>query len=78
MALLLHSGDIHPSIPTGYSVHMEETYENMDLFMKAVTYSKYGRRMYGDLKVTSRNAVWLHKVLLFSLRMGQLSKRLTL
>ena len=29
-AVLLHNGNIHPSIPTARSVHMKETYENMD------------------------------------------------
>ena len=30
---------------------MKETYENMDLFLKAVSYPKYGRKVCGDLKV---------------------------
>jgi hypothetical protein len=31
---------------------MKETYANMDLLLKAVSYSKYGWKTYGDLKVT--------------------------
>jgi hypothetical protein len=34
--------------------------------LKAITYSKCGRKINGSLKVTPRNAVWLHRVLLFS------------
>jgi len=33
------------------TVHMEETYENMDLLLKAIRYSKYGWKICGDLKV---------------------------
>jgi hypothetical protein len=31
----------------------------MDLLLKAITDSKYGRKIYGGLKITSRNAAWL-------------------
>jgi hypothetical protein len=30
---------------------MKETYENMDLLLKVVSYSKYGSKICGDLKV---------------------------
>jgi len=59
---------MHPSIPIVHFVHMMETYENIDLLLKAISYSKYGCKICGDLKdiVIPGNAVWLHKVLLFS------------
>ena len=38
--VLLRNGDIHPSIPIAHSIHMKETYENMDLLLKALIYSK--------------------------------------
>jgi hypothetical protein len=68
--VLLHNGNIHPSIPIAHSVHMKETYENMYLLLKGINYSKYGWKIGRDRKshrVTPRNAVWLHEVLLFSL-----------
>ena len=36
-AVLLHIGNIHPSIPTAQFVHMNETYKNMDLLLKAIS-----------------------------------------
>lgn len=50
-AVLLHNGNIHLSIPTARSVHMMETYKNMDLLLKSLSYSKYGWKICGDLKV---------------------------
>jgi hypothetical protein len=52
-ALQLHNGNtcIHLSMPNAYPVHMKETYENMDLLLKALSYSKYGWKICGDLKV---------------------------
>ena len=41
-AVLLHNGYIHLSIPIAHSVHMKETYKNMDFLLKAISYSKYG------------------------------------
>jgi hypothetical protein len=49
--VLLHNRNIHPSIPIAHSVHMKETYANMDLLLKGINYSKYGWKMRGDLKV---------------------------
>jgi len=49
--VLLHTGNIHPLIPIAHSVHMKETYENMDLLLKAISYSKYEWKICGDLKV---------------------------
>jgi len=49
--VLLHNGNIHPSIPFTHSVHWKETYENMDLFLKAISYSKCEWKICGDRKV---------------------------
>jgi len=40
--MLLHNGNIHLSIPIAHSVHMQETYENIVLLLKAISYSNYG------------------------------------
>ena len=50
--MLIHKGNILPSIPTARSiVRVKGTYENMDLLLKAVRYSKYGWKICGDLRV---------------------------
>jgi hypothetical protein len=50
-AALLHSGNIHPSIPIGHAVHMKVTYENMELLLRKVQYDKYKWHICGDFKV---------------------------
>jgi hypothetical protein len=50
-AVLLYNGKIHLSIPIVHSVHIKETYEKMDLLLKAINYSKYGWKICGDLEV---------------------------
>jgi len=52
--VVLRNGNIHPSIPIVHSVHMKETYEYMDLLLKAVRCSKHGWEICGDLKVTGQ------------------------
>ena len=49
--LLLNSGNIHPSIMIAHSVHMKETYKNIDLVLKVVSYPNYGWQICGDLQV---------------------------
>jgi len=49
-AVLLHNGNIHLSILSIHSVHVKETYENMDLLLKAISYWKYGWKICGDVK----------------------------
>ena len=50
-AVQLHNGYIHLSVPNAHSVHMKETYQNIDLLLKALSYLDYGWKMFGDLKV---------------------------
>jgi hypothetical protein len=50
-AAQLHNGNIHLSIPNAHSVYMKETYENMHLLLRALSYSKYGWKICEDLKV---------------------------
>jgi hypothetical protein len=47
--VLLPNRNIYPSLPIAHSVHIKETYENMDLLLKGINYSKYGCRICGDL-----------------------------
>ena len=50
-AVLLCNRNFHLSVPIVHSVYMKETDENMDLLLKAISYSKYGWKTCGDLKV---------------------------
>jgi hypothetical protein len=50
-AMQLHNENIHLSITNAHSVHMKETYKNMDLLLKALSYAKYGWKICGDPKV---------------------------
>jgi len=49
--VLLHNRNIHLSVLTTHSVHMKETYENLDLLLKATSYSKYWWNICEDSKV---------------------------
>ena len=40
--VLLHNGNIHPSIPVVHSVSLKETYENIKLVIDKVCYSDHG------------------------------------
>lgn len=40
-------------IPVGYGAHMKETYENMELLLKHIQYTKYNWNICGDLKVVA-------------------------
>lgn len=52
-AVLLHNGNIHPSIPVAYAARMKETYENMALLLEHIQYIKYNWNICGDLKVVA-------------------------
>ena len=49
--VLLHNGNKYPSIPIAYSVHLKESYDNMELLLEAIKYSEYQWSLCGDLKV---------------------------
>jgi len=52
-AVLLHNGNILPSIPVGHSVHKKESYENLKILMEAIHYDKFKWQICCDLKVIS-------------------------
>jgi hypothetical protein len=52
-AVLLHNGNVLPSIPVGYAVNMKESYDNIKLLLNCVNYKKCQWQLFGDLKVVA-------------------------
>ena len=52
-AMLLHNGNIKPSIPGGYSILRKETYDTMKILLDILEYPKYNWKICSDLKVFS-------------------------
>ena len=50
-AVLLHNGNIKPSIPVGYSILRKETYNTMKILLDLLEYPKYTWKICSDLKV---------------------------
>ena len=69
-----HNGNKYPSLPIVHSLHLKESYDNMEPLLEVVKYNQYQWSLCGDLKfiglLTSMPS-WLHKVLLPSLSPGQ-------
>ena len=40
-AVLLHNGNIKPSIPVGYSIFRKKTYDTMKILFNLLEYAKY-------------------------------------
>jgi hypothetical protein len=51
--VLLHKGNILPSIPVAYAVHRKETYETMKEILNFVKYKIKQRHICGDFKATA-------------------------
>ena len=49
--VLLYNGNKYPSIPIAHSVNLNESYDNMELFLEAIRYIEYQWSLCGDLKV---------------------------
>lgn len=50
-AVLLHNGNVFPSIPLAHSVRLTETYENMSLLFDKIRYVEHRWTVCGDLKI---------------------------
>ena len=50
---LLHNGNRYASIPIGHSVHLKETYENMNMLLMKIKYNEHKWMVCGDLNVLS-------------------------
>ena len=50
-AVLLHNGNKFASIPIAHSTNLKETYENLEIVLQKIKYSKHQWKVYGDLKI---------------------------
>lgn len=50
-AILLHNGNIYPTVPLLHAVNMKETYESMKEILTALNYNKYCWNICADFKV---------------------------
>lgn len=49
--VLLHNGNIYPSIPLAHAVGLKENYDNMKLLLSSIKYENFSWQICGDLKV---------------------------
>lgn len=50
-AVLLHNGNVHPSVPVAYSVTMRETYPNLKEILECIRYAEHKWAICADFKV---------------------------
>jgi hypothetical protein len=49
--VLLHDGKHLASVPVAYSVHLKETYKNLEQLLEKINYKQHQCMVCGDLKV---------------------------
>jgi hypothetical protein len=47
----LHNGNKYASVPVAHSIHLKETYENLEIFLSKMKYKEHGWLICGDLKI---------------------------
>ena len=90
-AVLLHNGNLLPSVPVGHSVHLKETYDNLKKLLKCINYEQHQWPLCGNLhcylvfRVATRNIVVLsangtvvHELFIMSDRTGLCDSHLNL
>ena len=50
-AVLLHNGNTFASIPLAHSIHMKESYENMEILLTKLKYHDHAWKVWVDIKV---------------------------
>jgi len=50
-AVLLHNGNMSPSIPKTYSVHLKENYTNVKQLLGLLRYKEHNWEVIGDFKM---------------------------
>lgn len=49
-AVLIHNGNLKPSIPIAQYVHLNKNYYNLKILFQSIRYNKYNWKIYGGLK----------------------------
>jgi hypothetical protein len=49
--VLLHNGNNYNSLPIGHSVHLKESYEDLEMVLTKIGYTTYDWMVCGDLKM---------------------------
>lgn len=52
-AVLLHNGNVHPSIPIAHSTTLKESYDNLQLILSRISYDTHRWAICADLKVVA-------------------------
>jgi len=50
-AVLLHNGNVYPSVPVAYSTTLKESYVSVKTLLSAIKYEDYGWEVIGDFKM---------------------------
>ena len=50
-AVLLHNGNMYPSIPMAHSVHLKENYANVKHLLGLLSYKEHNWEVIGDFKM---------------------------
>lgn len=51
--VLLNNGNTYASVPVAHSIHMKETYQNLNIILEKISYTSHDWMVCGDLKVIS-------------------------
>lgn len=51
--VLLHNGNVKPSIPIGFAIGLKEEYETMNQILELIEYNRFKFRIIADLKVVA-------------------------
>ena len=64
-AVLLNNGNTYASLPVAHSVHMKESYENLDVVLNKINYSAHSWMICWDLKVLCMLLGMIYKIPMF-------------
>jgi len=52
-AMLLHNGNKFPPVPLTHTVHMKETYENLQVLLQKIRFEEHRWNLFADIKVVA-------------------------
>ena len=71
--VLFHNTNRFPSFSFSHAANMKESFESMKLLLEKIKCNEFNWKLRGDVKVVAvtRNATWVHKILMFLVQVGQ-------